>query len=77
MARHESVQKIVTPLFLLLFFSFELLLSLLSSLSSGGGMYFLVGSCVWIIFAGVGCPDEGGLDVAAGVGLGEVVLVAF
>eukprot|EP00984_Skeletonema_dohrnii_P032543 scaffold26889_cov131-Skeletonema_dohrnii-CCMP3373.AAC.2 len=66
MARQESVQKIVTPVFLLLFFSSDLLLSVLSSLSSGGGMYFLVG-----------CPVEGGLDVPAGVGAEVVVLVAF
>ena len=29
-----------------------------------------------ILFAGVGCPDEGGW-VTAGVGLGVVLLVAF
>ena len=79
MAKQESVQKIVTPVFFLLFFSSDLLLSVLSSLSSGGGMYFLVGSWVWI-FVVVGCPVElGGLDVPAGVvaGVKVVVLVAL
>lgn len=69
MAREDIVQKMVV---ILLFFS-SLLSLVLSSLSSGGGIYFLVGEGVKP--AGVGEPDEGGLDVTAGVGAGEVVLV--